>query len=89
MFQDTEEEILVERNVIKNIAYHERSQEDKKRLNDLETELLRRHPERNIPAQQAIGKDGFPIISFAAKHLWLTTFPPVFPLFTAVSLQSK
>jgi hypothetical protein len=48
MFQDSEEDLLAERNTIKSIPYHERSTEDKQRLNALEAELLRRHPERNI-----------------------------------------
>ena len=51
MFQDTEEEILAERNVIKAIPYHQRSTEGKRRLLALEAELLRRHPEINTAPQ--------------------------------------
>jgi hypothetical protein len=45
MDTDTEESIRTEISEIKAIPYAERTPDDKKRLNDLEAEIRRRHPE--------------------------------------------
>ncbi len=47
----SEEQIRNEINEITTIPYRDRSTEDKQRLNALEAELLRRHPERNTALQ--------------------------------------
>ncbi len=55
MFNDTEDELNAERIAIKSIPYPQRSEEDKRRLNDVEAELRRRNT-----APQAGGKDLLP-----------------------------
>jgi hypothetical protein len=53
MFQDTEEDLLAERNAIKSIPVLQRTEAHFQRLNALEAELLRRHPEKNAATPQA------------------------------------
>lgn len=55
MFQDTEEELLAERNTIKAIPVLQRTEGQLQRLNALEAELLRRNPEQHTAPQA--GKD--------------------------------
>ena len=71
MDQDTEESLRAEIRDIKAVPYAERSTEDKRRLNDLEAEIRRRHPE--LLPQQPVGKPRFNII-LSCTTLCLTMF---------------